>query len=187
MTVIMNGGSSTLFKILVLAIIAISTGNARQEKQPKVPVKKHPLTSMPSRAAYIGVSYHLPHNGNKNLPIGGPITILCHLTNDGKLPINVTGIMGSLNHHKHFGEYIQNFTYQPLSVVVKPAEEITLAYNFTMNKDLEPEKFRIAHTVFYEREQRPFSSTFFNEVRQSNEFLNLNILMTLVCINYTTH
>ena len=54
--------------------------------------------------------------------------------------------MGSLNADKRFYDYLQNFTAAPFSVVVKPAEEITLSYKFVMNKDLEPDKYQLAHT-----------------------------------------
>jgi hypothetical protein len=43
-------------------------------------------------------------------------------------------------------------------------EEITLEYQFKVDSELEPEKFRLAHTVFYESDKRPHSTTFFNQV-----------------------
>jgi hypothetical protein len=43
-------------------------------------------------------------------------------------------------------------------------EEITLEYKFTVDSELEPEKFRMAHTVFYETDKVAYSSTFFNQV-----------------------
>lgn len=112
----------------------------------------------------VEASFHFPDfPGGKKLPIGPLVTVLCHLRNDGKLPINITAIMGSVNGDGRFHDYLQNFTYTPFSTVIKPAEEITLAYKFALNKELEPEKYQLAHTVFYDREDRKFAHTFFNK------------------------
>lgn len=45
-----------------------------------------------------------------------------------------------------------------------PGEEITLEYQFKVDSELEPEKFRLAHTVFYETDKRPYTTTFYNQV-----------------------
>ena len=95
----------------------------------------------------VETTFHFPqYPTGKKFPIGVPVTVLCHLKNDGKLPVNITSIMGSLNADKRFYDYLQNFTATPFSAVVKPAEEITLSYKFVMNKDLEPDKYQLAHT-----------------------------------------
>ena len=95
----------------------------------------------------VETTFHFPqYPSGKKFPIGVPVTVLCHLKNDGKLPVNITSIMGSLNADKRFYDYLQNFTAAPFSTVVKPAEEITLSYKFVLNKDLEPEKYQLAHT-----------------------------------------
>ena len=43
-------------------------------------------------------------------------------------------------------------------------EEITLEYQFLVDSELEPEKFRLAHTVFYESDKKQYSTTFYNMV-----------------------
>ena len=170
----------------------------------------------------VETTFHFPqYPSGKKFPIGVPVTVLCHLKNDGKLPVNITSIMGSLNADKRFYDYLQNFTAAPFSTVVKPAEEITLSYKFVLNKDLEPEKyiqvmissslpsliifafglsryllihkryhdtiitcplnFNINHnvfsrTVFYDREDRHFASTFFNKTIQAGMYEPLHYL-----------
>ena len=141
-----------------------SVESAREKKAPLPKAPKHPLTSIPPRAGKVESAFHFPDfPGGRKLPIGPEITVLCHLKNDGKLPINITAIMGSLNSNNPFYDYLQNFTYSPFGVVIRPAEEITLAYKFKMSKELEPEKYQLAHTVFYDREDRKFAHTFFNK------------------------
>eukprot|EP00596_Hydrurales_sp_CCMP1899_P007491 CAMPEP_0119041774 /NCGR_PEP_ID=MMETSP1177-20130426/13565_1 /TAXON_ID=2985 /ORGANISM="Ochromonas sp, Strain CCMP1899" /LENGTH=187 /DNA_ID=CAMNT_0007008085 /DNA_START=272 /DNA_END=835 /DNA_ORIENTATION=+ len=95
--------------------------------------------------------------------MGEKVTLLCHFENNAKTVLNITSIMGSLNENKDFSYYVQNYTQQALGVLVKPGEEITLEYKFTVDTELEPEKFRMAHTVFYETDKVAYSSTFFNQ------------------------
>ena len=137
---------------LMCAASAAAAKGARSSA-PKAP--RHPLTHIPARAGRVDSSFHFPeYPGGKKLPIGPPITVLCHLRNGGKLPINVTHIMGSLNGHRRFYDYIQNFTLLPMKSVLKQDEEMTLSYTFSLSKGLEPEKYEMAHTVFYDREVR---------------------------------
>jgi hypothetical protein len=79
-------------------------------------------------------------------------------------PINITGIMGSMNDAFEFRNFRQNFTAKGLGVVVKGGEEITLQYPFVIYKEFEPLDYTLAHTVFYESDSEAFSSTFFNQV-----------------------
>lgn len=87
---------------------------------------------------------------------------MCHFANEGRKPLNVTGIMGSLNNNLNFGFYIQNYSYMPIGIVVKPGEEVSFEYQIKIDANLEPDEYRFAATVFYGTE-RAFSSTYFNE------------------------
>ena len=46
-------------------------------------------------------------------------------------------------------------------------EEITLEYQFKVDSELEPEKVRLSHTVFYETDKKQHSTTFYNQVRKN--------------------
>jgi hypothetical protein len=51
-----------------------------------------------------------------------------------------------------------------MNIYMYTGEEITLEYKFKVDTELEPEKFRMAHTVFYETDKVAYSTTFFNQV-----------------------
>lgn len=125
----------------------------------------HPLTNRPGSSKDVVTRFHLPEHQDKKFPIGKTSTILCHISNDGKTPYNVTAIMGSLNQMKTY-YFIQNFTYKPVGVMVLPGEELTLHYDFELNKELEAMEFTLSHTLFYSNDRhRGFSTTFYNKVR----------------------
>lgn len=96
----------------------------------KVQIFQHPLTNMPPTAEGIETTYYLPKYSSLKFPIGEVITILCHLTNEGDKPYNVTAIMGSLNSPYDFNFHIQNYTYKQIGLVVKPGDEATFEYQF---------------------------------------------------------
>lgn len=64
------------------------------------------------------------------MPIGQTVTVLCHFSNEGDFPYNVTAIMGSLNSPVDFSYHIQNYSYRPIGIVVRAQEEVTLEYQF---------------------------------------------------------
>lgn len=117
------------------------------------------------------------------MPIGKTVTVLCHFTNHGDFPYNVTAIMGSLNSPVDFNYHIQNYSYKPIGVVVRSQEEVTLEYQFQLHPDLQPMQYALAHTVFYEDDSISYSSTFFNqtvEVYFREEDLDLETVVQLI-------
>lgn len=58
------------------------------------------------------------------------MTVLCHFTNQGMYPYNITAIMGSLNSPFDFNFHIQNYSYKPVGILARPGDEITLDYQF---------------------------------------------------------
>lgn len=125
----------------------------------------HPLTNRPGASKDISTRYFLPVHQDKKFPIGKTSTILCHISNDGKTPYNVTAVMGSLNQAKGYF-FIQNYSYKTVGILVQPGEELSLHYDFEVHKDLDAMEYQLSHTVFYSNERhRGFSTTFFNEVR----------------------
>jgi hypothetical protein len=90
----------------------------------------HPLTNMPGSAEDVETSYFFPGYTGTKFPIGEMVTVLCHFSNDDQYPYNVTAIMGSLNSPYDFGFHIQNYSYKPVGVLVRPGEEYTFEYQF---------------------------------------------------------
>jgi hypothetical protein len=117
--------SSLLFFIQFASMVS---GQEGASAKPQVFI--HPLTNMPGPAADVETSYFFPKYSNTKFPIGEVVTILCHLSNNDNIPYNVSAIMGSLNSPFDFSYHIQNYTYKPLGVVVRPGDEITFQYQF---------------------------------------------------------
>jgi len=74
--------------------------------------------------------FNFYRHADQKFPIGETVTVLCHLSNEGQLPYNVTAIMGSMNSPFDFNFHIQNYSYKPFGIVVKPGEEVTFEYQF---------------------------------------------------------
>jgi hypothetical protein len=69
----------------------------------------HPLTNMPPQGADIDTSFVFPDQPDMKFPLGEPVTVLCHLSNNAEGNVNITAIMGSLNSPFDFNFHIQNF------------------------------------------------------------------------------
>jgi hypothetical protein len=77
----------------------------------------------------------LHRHADQKFPIGETVTVLCHFTNTAEhYPFNVTAIMGSLNSPFDFNFHVQNYSYKPLGVVVRPDEEFTFSYEFQVSE-----------------------------------------------------
>lgn len=159
--------------LLFLCSFASILGQAKEGER----VFTHPLTNMAGPSEDVDTSYFFPGHSDLKFPIGETVTALCHFSNDGESPLNITAIMGSLNFVYDFRHYIQNYTYKPFGIVVKGGEEVTLEYQFQLHPELEPIEYTLAHTVFYESEREAFTSTFVNQVR--NHFHKMKSLGVL--------
>jgi hypothetical protein len=62
-----------------------------------------------------------------------PITIVCTFYNGGEVPLNVSGIMGSMNDPMDFSRFYNNFTGNAVGEVVDPGSELALEYRFFPN------------------------------------------------------
>lgn len=124
----------------------------------------HPLTNMPGASEDVETSFIYPDHPDQKFPIGETVTVLCHFTNTAEhYPFNVTAIMGSLNSPFDFNFHVQNYSYKPLGVVIRPDEEFTFSYEFQLHPDLQPVEYSLSHTIFYEDNSRGYSTTFFNQ------------------------
>jgi translocon-associated protein subunit alpha len=137
---------------------------------------KHPLTDMPPGAEDVATSVYFPNHADHKLPIGEVVTTLCHFTNTGSSPYNISAIMGSLNAPFDFRHHFQNYSYKPIGMVVNAGEEISLKYSFQLHPDLEPVDYQLAVTVFYDSETESFSTTFFNQV---SKFIDVQLLVLI--------
>ena len=129
---------------------------------------RHPLSDIPPPKEGVDVTSYYPKHSDLKFPIGESVTVLCHISNNGDVPVNVSAIMGSLNMADQFSFHIQNFSYKSFGIVVKPGDEYTLQYEFELHTMLEPITYSLAHTVFYEVEKEGMhASTFFNKTVDS--------------------
>jgi hypothetical protein len=109
-----------LFGLLVLLVVLVcltaSTSAQAQAQQQQQFV--HPLTDMPGPSDDIETSFLFPDydllGGDSQvqgqahkLPLGETISVLCHFSNDGVVPVNISAIMGSLNHVMDYRYHIQ--------------------------------------------------------------------------------
>ena len=102
-------------------------------------------------------------------PIGKTTTIYCHIINNAPTSFNFTGIIGSLNQHSNYALYVQNYTYTPYNIILKPKEEMTLRYEADVSKELIAQKYILSYILFYHPSdtaattQVVYSTTFYNK------------------------
>lgn len=123
----------------------------------------HPLTDLAPPHPDVETVYAFVKHADKNLPVGESISIICGFVNNADTPINVTGVMGSVNSPQQFSFYVQNFTGMMVNETVGPESEISFEYNFETHPMLDPLEWQVALTVFYEDGTSGFTSTFYNE------------------------
>ena len=158
-----------IYSLILVALAALCLIDLRVFAAQQEQTFVHPLTDMPDPSEDVETSFVFPDHKDQKLPLGATVTVLCHFSNDGLTPLNISAIMGSLNHPMDFKYHIQNYTYKPFGIVVKGGEEITLEYEFQPHPDLEVAEYALAHTVFYHSDQEAFSSTFFNQVKSVSQ------------------
>jgi hypothetical protein len=137
----MTAGAMLLMSVAVL-LVAVAVSQAQESQQQFV----HPLSDMPGPSEDIETSFVFPDfesvSANAKLPLGETITVLCHFSNDGASPVNISAIMGSLNHALDFRYHIQNYTYKPFGMVVKGGEEVGVSLSSDDNSTL----FELGHS-----------------------------------------
>ena len=113
-----------MLRLIFVFCLLVAGSNAanppKKPRAPKPPSTKHPLTKMPISAYGVDTSFLFPEVDEKKIPMGDTVTILCHFENNAKAPLNITSMMGSLNDHKNFAIYVQNYTQKMMGVIVKP-------------------------------------------------------------------
>lgn len=131
--------------------------------------RAHMLTNVPGAAPEVTTEFFFPGKAKgSSFLIGEPIRVLCHFRHTSDHPLNVTGVMGSLNSPIDFGRFFQNFSYQPLhGFLAEKNVEHTYQYSFQIEPDdVNTVEYQVALTLFYESNAgrgEVFSSVFFNE------------------------
>lgn len=153
----------------------------------------HPLTDMPEASPDVQVvgllnpSVSIDAVLSQKVVHGTEVTAIVGVVNNGQDPINVTSIMGSLNNNEDFGYYLHNFTQTEYSAWLEEGEEVSIGYTFKTAGNLDPVKYTVALTAFYENEEELFSHTFFNETMEFLEAptdfnIDLTVLLLVVVI-----
>jgi hypothetical protein len=127
--------------------------------------RPHPLTNLAPSHPDVETAFSFVKHDQQRLPAGEGLTILCGFVNEGTMPLNVSGIIGSLNSAQSFGQYYHNFTAQPVDELVMDGAEATFQYQFVIPMGVQEGDYQIALTAFYASQDGSmgFTSTFFNE------------------------
>ncbi|GFR51632.1 hypothetical protein Agub_g13988 [Astrephomene gubernaculifera] len=159
MASIMRTGAS-----LLLALLAGCVAFAAAQETPQT----HPLTNLPP-AGEISTGFFFPDFPTRQFIAGQPVKVVLGVRNEASEAYNVSAIMGSLNNAADFSAYYWNFTQQIYFQAVAPSEELSVEYSFLPPKDLPPNDYQVALTVFYQDAQGFKSTTFFNQTVSINE------------------
>ena len=106
------------------------------------------------------------------------------MRNGGKVPANVTHVMGSLNSVDDFSAHYQNFSLAAAAADVPPGGEASLTYAFRPDPALPERDFQVALTAFYVAREESGAAVFFNrtvaitEPRSAVDWQLLQLLAT---------
>lgn len=134
-----------------------------ETRQIRTQKSSHPLTDIPAPGDFAETRGHLVSHPNLNWRAGDEVTVVCHFTHRLAKPVNVTGLMGSLNNPVNFNYYLQNFTYDAENYAAAAKEDVTFDYTFTLKSTLDPGDWQVALTIYYSVGRMLFADTFFNE------------------------
>lgn len=181
-----------LFFFFLLLIASIQFVFAQDQAESETPdAKKAAEKAVPDEviltaSPHVTTSYIFPESAEEDFIIGDPVEVLFGLSNIGESPINVTQIAGSLRYPSDWRYYIQNFTKQFLSVIVRPGEQASFVYKFLPDPLLEPRDFGFSGQVFYhDFDGGNFTSYFFNGtigLIESSETVDAQALFTYIGI-----
>jgi len=94
-------------------------------------------------------TFLFPDYADKRLPVGEKVTVLVGFQNKGESTFNLTAVGAALHSPFDYNYYIQNFTYREVNSIVGPGEEVTVEYQFTPDKSLEPLEFHLSASLYY--------------------------------------
>ncbi|KAF2301978.1 hypothetical protein GH714_031118 [Hevea brasiliensis] len=104
-----------------------------------------------------------PKNSARLVPAGEDTELLVGLKNDGESSINIIAIKASVHLPFDHRLLVQNLTAQAFNNATVPVStQATFPYIFSVSKYLQPGSFDLVGTIFYEMDQHPYQSTFYN-------------------------
>ncbi|KAG9442570.1 hypothetical protein H6P81_018424 [Aristolochia fimbriata] len=131
-----------------------------------------PLTSAPG----IETIYVFPDNPGKLVRAGEDTQLLVGLSNEGDASVNVLAIRSTLHLPFDHRMLVQNLTLQEFyNASVPVSAQASFPYIFAVSKFLQPGSFDLVAMIFYEVDQQPYQSVFYNgtiEVVESGGFLS---------------
>ncbi|MCO5570061.1 hypothetical protein L7F22_023775 [Adiantum nelumboides] len=120
--------------------------------------------------------YFFPKDADKSIPAGEEAEVIVGISNHGDLPLNVHSIWASLHLAYDQRYQIQNFTASEFGKsIVPPSVQASFPYTFTVSKFLQPGRFALVASIFYEVDGTPHRSVFYNgtiEVIEPSGFLS---------------
>ncbi|XP_078448340.1 translocon-associated protein (TRAP), alpha subunit [Wolffia australiana] len=139
------------------------------------------LTSAPG----VDTAFVFPKNSPRFVTAGEETELLVGVDNHGESAVKVFSIRASVHFSFDHQMLIQNLTVQEFfNATVPPSTQASYPYVFAVSKYLQPGTFDLVGKIFYEVDQHPFQSTFFNgtiEVIEAGGFLSIEsiFLVTL--------
>ncbi|KAL3681486.1 hypothetical protein R1sor_024442 [Riccia sorocarpa] len=120
--------------------------------------------------------FHFPKNPEKSITAGETAEIVVGLRNSGESPLKVTSIRASINLPYDHRIFVQNFTAQEFdNATVPPGVQASFPYSFTVSKYLQPGGFALVASVYYDTDDQPHRTVFFNgtiEVVEAHGFFS---------------
>ncbi|OWM87238.1 hypothetical protein CDL15_Pgr019285 [Punica granatum] len=118
-----------------------------------------------------------PKNGARLVPAGEETELLVGMKNDGELSLNVIAVRASVHLPFDHNLLVQNLTAQAFNNASVPAStQATFPYIFAVSKYLQPGNFDLVGTIYYEIDQQPYQSIFYNgtiEVVEVGGFISM--------------
>jgi hypothetical protein len=100
---------------------------------------------------------------NNEIPVSTLLTLVAGFVNGADIPLNISGIIGTLN-DPATGQSVYNLTGQAVGEVVEPGSEMSLEYRFMPPQfPSYPFELQLALSVFYEGDGMGFSNSVFNQ------------------------
>ncbi|XP_071723034.1 translocon-associated protein subunit alpha-like, partial [Rutidosis leptorrhynchoides] len=104
-----------------------------------------------------------PKNSARLIQAGEESELLAGLKNDAESSVNVIAITASVRLSYDHRYTIQNITAQTFTNATVPASaQATFPFIFTLSKFFQAGTFDLVGTVYYEIDQQPYQSTFYN-------------------------
>jgi translocon-associated protein subunit alpha len=108
---------------------------------------------------------------------GEEAELLVGIKNDGVSPVNVIAIKASIHLNYDHRYLVQNLTAQAFNNGTVPTSaQATFPYIFAVSKFFQAGSFDFVGTIFYEIDQTPYQSTFYNgtiDVVEAGGFLSI--------------